>query len=76
MGMNALLSAVVAVIIGGVKQLKGVVLGAFLLGILQNMVIWKFSARWESAVTFFILAIVLLYNSGGLIVIKKRIEEL
>lgn len=74
-GMFSLLNAVVAVIIGGIKKLEGVVLGAFLIGIMQNLVIWQFSARWESAVTFFILIIVLLYKSGGLFVVKRRVEE-
>lgn len=75
-GMFALLNAVVAVIIGGIKKLKGVVLGAFLIGIMQNLVIWQFSARWESAVTFLVLVTVLLYRSGGLLVVKRRVEEL
>lgn len=75
-GMLVLLNAVVAVIIGGIKKLEGVVLGAFLIGVMQNLVIWKFSAKWESAVTFFVLVIVLLYKSGGLLVVKKRAEEL
>ena len=70
-GMFILLNAVVAVIIGGMKKLEGVVLGAFLIGVMQNLVIWKFSARWESAVTFFILVIILLYKSGGLIVVSS-----
>lgn len=74
-GMFALLNAVVAVIIGGIKELEGVVLGAFLIGIMQNLVIYQFSARWESAVTFFILIIVLLYKSGGLFVVKRMVEE-
>ncbi len=75
-GMFALLNGIVAVIIGGIKRLEGVVLGALLIGIIQNLVIWQFSARWEQAVTFFILAIVLLYKSGGLFVTRKRVEEL
>ncbi len=75
-GMLALLNAVVAVIIGGIKRLEGVVLGAFLIGIMQNLVIWQFSARWESAVTFLILVTVLMYRSGGLFVLKRRVEEL
>ncbi len=75
-GMFVFLNAVVAVIIGGIKKLEGVVLGAFLIGVMQNLVIWRFSARWESAVTFFILVIVLLYKSGGLFVVKRRVEEL
>lgn len=75
-GMLAFLNAVVAVIIGGIKKIEGVVLGAFLIGILQNLIIWRFSARWESAVTFLILVTVLLYKSGGVFVIKRRVEEL
>lgn len=74
-GMFALLNAIVAVIIGGIKRLEGVVLGALLIGVIQNLVIWQFSARWESAVTFLILVIVLLYKSGGLFVVKRRVEE-
>ncbi len=70
----AILAALV--IIGGIKRLEGVALGAFLIGILQNLVIWQFSARWESAVTFLVLVAVLLYKSGGLFVVKTRVEEL
>jgi branched-chain amino acid transport system permease protein len=76
MGMLVLLNAIVAVIIGGMKKLEGVVLGAFFIGIAQSLVIWQFSSRWESAVTFLILVIILLYKSGGLIVVKRRVEEL
>lgn len=75
-GMLSVLNAFVAVIIGGIKKLEGVVVGAFIIGIMQNLVIMAFSARWESAITFFILITVLLYKSGGLFMIKKRIEEL
>lgn len=75
-GMLSVLNAFVAVIIGGIKRLEGVVVGAFIIGIMQNLVIWMFSARWESAITFCILIVVLLYKSGGLFVVKKRVEEL
>ncbi len=75
-GMFAVLNAVIAVIIGGIKRLEGVALGALLIGVLQNLVIWQFSARWESAVTFLVLVAVLLYKSGGLFVVKTRVEEL
>lgn len=75
-GMLSVLNAFVAVIIGGIKRREGVVVGAFVIGIMQNFVILIFSARWESAITFCILIVVLLYKSGGLFVIKKRVEEL
>ena len=76
MGMLVLLNSVVAVIIGGVKRLEGVVFGGLLIGVIQNLVVWRFSARWESAVTFLVLMSVLLYKSGGLFMIKRRVEEL
>lgn len=76
MGMMPLLNAVTAVILGGIKRIEGIIAGAFFIGITQNLVIWYFSGRWESVVTFSILIIFFLYQSGGIIKIKKRAEEL
>lgn len=76
MGMMPLLNAVTAVILGGIKRIEGIIAGAFFIGITQNLVIWYFSGRWESVVTFSILIIFFLYQSGGIIKVKKRAEEL
>ena len=75
-GMISFLNAIVAVIIGGIKRLEGVVLGAYLIGITQSLSVWLFPGKWAPAITFFILSIVLLYKSGGLFTIKGRVEEL
>lgn len=74
-GINAVLVAAVVVIISGVGVFGGPLLGAFLLGILQNLVVWKTSARWEEAVTFLILILFLLFRPHGILGERKRLEE-
>jgi branched-chain amino acid transport system permease protein len=73
-GMNALLIGAVSMIIGGIKNIIGAAIAGICLGIIQNIVIWLTSARWEQAVTFGILILYLLVArkkiSG-----KVRIEE-
>ncbi|MDQ7063523.1 MAG: branched-chain amino acid ABC transporter permease [candidate division KSB1 bacterium] len=74
-GMPILLVAAVAVIIGGVGTFHGAVLGAFLIAILQSLVIWKISARWIDAVTFTLLIIFLVFRPEGILGKRKRVEE-
>jgi branched-chain amino acid transport system permease protein len=74
-GLPALLTGVVAVIIGGVGIFEGAIIGAFLLGLLQNLLIWKFSTRWEEAITLLILIIFLLYRPQGILGKRGRLEE-
>ncbi len=74
-GMPVLLTAAVAMIIGGVGTFGGAVLGSFLIAILQSLVIWQISARWVDAVTFSLLIIFLLFKPEGLLGQRKRIEE-
>lgn len=73
-GLHALLLAVVAVIIGGRDTFLGPVLGAILLGVLRAQVVWHFSARWQEAATFGLLAIFLLLRPQGLLGQKSRLE--
>ena len=65
-GLHAILLAVVAVIIGGRASFFGPVVGALLLGFLRAEVVWYFSARWEEAASFGLLAIFLLVRPDGL----------
>lgn len=74
-GLPALLTGAVAVIIGGVGIFEGAIIGAFLLGLLQNILIWKLSTRWEEAITLLILIIFLLYRPQGILGKKGRLEE-
>lgn len=74
-GLPALLTGAVAVIIGGVGIFEGAIIGAFLLGLLQNLLIWKVSTRWEEAITLLILIMFLLYRPQGILGKKGRLEE-
>ncbi|RKZ22123.1 branched-chain amino acid ABC transporter permease [bacterium] len=74
-GIGAFLHGAVATIIGGVEKVEGAVLGGYLLGILQSLVIWKTSARWAEAVTFGLLILFLLFKPEGLLGERRRVEE-
>jgi branched-chain amino acid transport system permease protein len=74
-GMPALLTAAVALIVGGVGTFGGPVLGGFLLGLLQALVVWKVSARWSDAVIFGVLILFLLFRPTGILARRRRLEE-
>ena len=74
-GMNALLISAASVIIGGVKIFDGAIIGGYLLGLIQSLVVWQFSAKWMNASTFILLILFLLVRPQGLLGIKLRIEE-
>lgn len=72
-GMPMLLNAVVALIIGGVGRFEAPILGGFIIGILQSMVVWAFSSRWQDAVTFTLLILFLLFRPQGILGEKERL---
>ncbi|MBI4087116.1 branched-chain amino acid ABC transporter permease [Candidatus Kaiserbacteria bacterium] len=67
MGLSLLLKGVIASIIGGIGNVYGGVLGAFLLGFIENFGIWKISGEWKDAIAFGVLLIFLLFRPQGLI---------
>jgi branched-chain amino acid transport system permease protein len=75
-GLNAVLLAIVATIIGGRGSVIGPVMGGILLGIVRTQVEWYASATWQNAVTFLILVLFLFFRPHGLFGKKGRIESL
>lgn len=71
-GMKMLLNAVVALIIGGMGRFESPVIGAFVIGTIQSFVIWRFSTRWEDAVTFVLLIAFLMVRPKGILGEKPR----
>lgn len=67
MGLSLLLKGVIAAIIGGVGNVYGGVLGAFLLGFVENFGIWKISGEWKDAIAFAVLLLFLLFRPSGIL---------
>jgi branched-chain amino acid transport system permease protein len=67
MGLNLLLKGVIACVVGGIGSLSGAVLGAFLLGLIENFGIWKIPGVWKDAIAFGVLILFLLVRPQGLI---------
>jgi len=66
MGLSLLLKGVIASIVGGVGNIYGGVLGAFLLGFVENFGIWKISGEWKDAIAFVLLIMFLIFRPRGI----------
>jgi len=66
MGLGLLLKGVIASIIGGIGNVYGGVIGAFLLGFVENFGIWKISGEWKDAIAFVLLIIFLIFRPRGI----------
>jgi branched-subunit amino acid ABC-type transport system permease component len=66
MGMDIILMATVAMIIGGLGNVGAAACGGFVLGMTQNIAIWKIESKWQLALSFAILIVVLLFRPSGL----------
>lgn len=66
------LAAFIAAIIGGFNQLRGAIIGGFLLGIVDNLAAAYISTQYRSAVPLLILILVILFRPEG---IAGRKEE-
>lgn len=76
MGFNALISALIAMIIGGVGSLAAAVLGGILLGILESLLRmipgFAYAEQWISALVLGVLLLFLFFRPQGLAGIKMR----
>ena len=67
MGLSLLLKGVIAAIVGGVGNVYGGVLGALLLGFVENFGIWQISGEWKDAIAFGLLLVFLLFRPRGIL---------
>ncbi len=63
---DPLLKGFAAAVLGGMKSLYGVVIGGFLLGIVENLFGFYISIEFKSVVAFLIIVIVLYFRPSGL----------
>ncbi len=65
MGFRPLMMGVIAMIIGGVGSIPGIVLGALLLGFAQNLAAWYLPSQWQDSIAFAIMLVFLLFRPQG-----------
>ena len=66
MGVQLGLKAFVAAVIGGIGHVPGAVVGALVLGLIEELVVGYASSTWRDAVAFAFLIIVLLVRPEGI----------
>jgi branched-chain amino acid transport system permease protein len=74
MGLTIVLTASVAVIVGGVNSLKGTIIACFVIALIENYSVKFLSAQWKDLLTYTLLIGVLVFYKQGLISVKQRIE--
>lgn len=71
-GMDILINAIVAMILGGAGRFGTCILGGISLGVLQALAVYQFSSNWQNAVTFVLLLILLFLRPQGIAGYKQR----
>jgi len=67
MGLNPILLAVVAVIIGGADSTVGIALASLLIGVARHGAVLCLGSEWQDATSFTLLLVVLLVRPRGLL---------
>lgn len=65
-GFNPVFLGLAALIVGGMQDFKGPVLGAVLLGVAFHLAVWVFSSQWQEVVAYGLVIAVLLVRPQGL----------
>jgi branched-chain amino acid transport system permease protein len=52
--------------VGGPTSISGWVAGGFLIGVAENVGIWKISSEWKQAIAFGVLVVFILLRPQGL----------
>jgi len=72
MGMNILINAMAAMIIGGIGRFDACGLGGLTLGLIQSLILIPLPSSWQTGVTFLILMLFLFFRPQGISGYKQR----
>ena len=72
MGMEMLMMAVIAVIVGGEGSIPGIILAALLVGFSRHIGAWSIGSEWQDFAAFLVLLFFLLCNPFGFFGKKAR----
>jgi branched-chain amino acid transport system permease protein len=74
MGILPGLKAFVAAVLGGIGNIMGAVVGSFIIGIVETLVVGYVSPTYRDAIAFAILILILLFKPSGILG-KREIEK-
>jgi branched-chain amino acid transport system permease protein len=66
-GFNLANLAIAAMLVGGLGSYRGAMVGGVVLGLAQNIAVWRLPGAWSSAIAFAALLVVLLVRPTGLL---------
>ncbi|MBI4451224.1 branched-chain amino acid ABC transporter permease [Candidatus Woesearchaeota archaeon] len=72
MGVPLILNGFTGAVIGGLSSVHGAVLGALLLGLVENIGIWWLPSGYKGAIAFALLFVFLLFKPQGLLGARMR----
>lgn len=67
MGLFIVIEGAIPSIVGGIGNMAGGVLGAFLLGFVENFAIWFIPSQWKGAIAFGLLTLFLIFRPQGIL---------
>jgi branched-chain amino acid transport system permease protein len=73
-GLTVVLTASVAVIIGGINSISGTIISCFVISFIDNYSVKFLSAQWKDVLIYTLLIVVLIFYQQGIIYVKQRIE--
>ncbi len=75
MGLSVMLIAAVSVIVGGLGTVIGAGPGAMIVGISENLGIFKIPSQWQTGIAFAVLLIFIIFKPSGFFGQKMRKKE-
>jgi branched-chain amino acid transport system permease protein len=64
-GNHVMLISLAATIVGGIGSLRGAAYGGLLLGLAENLALWRLDPQWSEAVTFVVLFLFIVFRPAG-----------
>jgi branched-chain amino acid transport system permease protein len=64
-GNHVMLISLAATIVGGIGSLRGAACGGLLLGLAENLALWRLAPQWSEAVTFVVLFLFIVFRPAG-----------
>ncbi len=76
MGMNVLLKAMTVMILGGLGNAIGAMVGGLIIGLVETFSVGYWAASWRDALVFVILILVLIFKPSGLFGTRQHEEKI